>query len=86
MKFKGTVTVALKEGIFDPQGAAVQNSLAALGYSQVERVRIGKDIVISFEAASAEEAEGLLHDMARKLLANPVMEVYRVSVGQVEGW
>lgn len=82
MKFEGTVTVALKEGIFDPQGAAVQGSLSALGYSQVERVRVGKDIVIKVEAGSAAEAEGLLHEMARKLLANPVMEVYRVSVAQ----
>jgi len=80
MRFKGTVTVALKEGIFDPQGAAVKGSLEALGYSQVRRVRMGKDIVIDLEAGSADEAKALLEDMARKLLANPVTELFRISV------
>jgi phosphoribosylformylglycinamidine synthase len=80
VRFKGTVTVALKEGIFDPQGAAVKGSLEALGYVQVGKVRIGKDIVISLEAGSAGEAGDLLDEMARKLLANPVTEVYRTSV------
>jgi phosphoribosylformylglycinamidine synthase len=80
MRFKGTVTVALKEGIFDPQGAAVKGSLEALGYTQAQSVRIGKDIVIYIEAASLDQARGLLDEMARKLLANPVTEVYRISV------
>ena len=80
MKFKGTVTVALKEGIFDPQGAAVKGSLDALGYAQVQRVRMGKDIVIDIEAESSREARSVLDEMARKLLANPVTELYRISV------
>jgi len=80
MKFKGTVTVALKEGIFDPQGAAVKGSLDTLGYSQVDRVRIGKDIVVRFEAAGTDQASALLNEMARKLLANPVTEVYTIAV------
>ena len=80
MKFKGTVTVALKEGIFDPQGAAVKGSLDALGYAQVQKVRMGKDIVIDVEAGSSREARSMLDEMARKLLANPVTEVYRISV------
>lgn len=80
MRFRGTVTVALKEGIFDPQGAAVRGSLGALGYTQVRRVRMGKDIVIDLDAGSAGEAEAALRDMARELLANPITEVYSVSV------
>lgn len=80
MKFKGTVTVALKEGIFDPQGAAVRGSLEALGYTQVQKVRMGKDIVIALDASSADEARSLLDEMARRLLSNPVTEVYRISV------
>ncbi len=79
MRFKGTVTVAWKEGIFDPQGAAVKGSLDALGYSQAKKVRMGKDIVIDLDAASADEAKALLDEMAKKLLANPVTEVYRIS-------
>ena len=80
MKFKGTVTVALKEGIFDPQGEAVRSSLFSMGYTQVNRVRMGKDIVLTFEASDSAEAQSLLDDMARKLLANPVTEFYRVKV------
>lgn len=80
MKFKGTVTVALKEGIFDPQGAAVRGSLEALGYAQVQKVRMGKDIVIALDAPSADEARSLLDEMARRLLSNPVTEVYRICV------
>lgn len=80
MKFRGTVTVWLKEGIFDPQGAAVKGSLEAMGFKEVEKVRIGKNIVISLEAEGAAEAKDLLEQMARKLLANPVTEAYRVHV------
>lgn len=80
MRFKGTVTVALKEGIFDPQGAAVKSSLEALGYAEVEGVRIGKDIVVYLNARSGDAAKSALEDMARKLLANPVTETYRISV------
>lgn len=80
MKFKGTVTVWLKESIFDPQGAAVKGSLEAMGFSEVSRVRIGKNVVISLDAESREKAESLLDEMSRKLLANPVTEAYRVEV------
>ena len=80
MKFKGTVTVWLKEGIFDPQGAAVKGSLEVMGFKEVEKVRIGKNIVISLDAENALEAKDLLEQMARKLLANPVTEAYRVHV------
>lgn len=80
MKFKGTVTVWLKDGIFDPQGAAVKGSLEAMGFKEVTRVRIGKDIVVSLEAGNVQEARCVLEDMSRKLLANPVTEAYRVEV------
>ncbi|HHW26745.1 MAG TPA: phosphoribosylformylglycinamidine synthase subunit PurS [Firmicutes bacterium] len=80
MRFRGTVTVALKEGIFDPQGEAVRSSLVSMGYNRVSRVRMGKDIVLTLEAKDSAEAHALLDDMARKLLANPVTEFYRVKV------
>lgn len=80
MKFKGTVTVWLKESIFDPQGAAVKGSLETMGFSSVERVRMGKNIVVSLEAASIDEARSLLEEISRKLLASPVTEAYSVEV------
>ncbi len=84
MKFNGTVTVALKESIFDPQGEAVRASLVAMGYDGVARVRMGKDIVVTFDATDAGEAGSLLEDMAKKLLASPVTEVYRLEVEEVK--
>ncbi|QUL98998.1 MAG: phosphoribosylformylglycinamidine synthase subunit PurS [Candidatus Fermentithermobacillus carboniphilus] len=80
MKYKGTVVVTLKDGIFDPQGAAVRGSLLALGYPQVVDVRMGKNIVLYLDVPSKEEALSLLDEMARRLLANPVTETYMVSV------
>lgn len=80
MKFIGTVTVALKEGIFDPQGEAVRSSLVAMGYDGVNKVRMGKDIVLSLEASDVAEAEALLDEMSRKLLARSVTEFYHLKV------
>lgn len=80
MKVRGTVTVWLKDGIFDPQGAAVKGSLETMGFTQAQRVRIGKNIVITLDAASTEDARNLLDDMSRRLLANPVTEAYRIEV------
>lgn len=82
MKFRGEVTVALKEGIFDPQGAAVHNSLKALGYDEVEACRMGKHILLYLDAQNQDEALRILDEMARRLLANPVTEVYQLKVSQ----
>ncbi len=79
MRFTGKVTVALKEGIFDPQGDAIKNSLNSLGLGQVSGVRVGKHIVVEVEAESEDEAKRMLTAMAEKLLANPVLEVFRVT-------
>lgn len=80
MKFIGTVTVALKEGIFDPAGEAVRSSLVAMGYDGVSSVRMGKSIALSFEASDAAQAEAILDDMAKKLLAGSATESYRLKV------
>ncbi|MGI6643249.1 MAG: phosphoribosylformylglycinamidine synthase subunit PurS [Bacillota bacterium] len=80
MKFKGIVTVVLKEGIFDPQGEAVKGSLVSMGFEQVSRVRIGKNIAVELDTQTQEEASDMLDEMARKLLANPVIETYEIQV------
>lgn len=85
MKFKGTVVVTLKDGIFDPQGAAVKRSLQTMGYSQVSNVRLGKHVLVFLNAESKEEAFDLLEEMARRLLSNPVIETYTVAVEKVSG-
>ena len=72
----------LKE-LLDPQGKAVNNSLHNLGLAQVDGVRIGKHITLNIEAGSKDEAQSIADNACKKLLANPVMEQYDISI--IEG-
>ncbi|RTL59007.1 MAG: phosphoribosylformylglycinamidine synthase subunit PurS [Sphingobacteriales bacterium] len=79
-----TYTVQIKvmplKELLDPQGKAVMGGLQNLGIKNVEDVRIGKNITLQIDAASAEEAKQLAEEASKKLLANPVMEYFEVSV------
>jgi phosphoribosylformylglycinamidine synthase subunit PurS len=69
----------LKE-LLDPQGKAVMGGLSNLGLNNVQDVRIGKNITLQVDAATAEAAQLVAEEAAKKLLANPVMEYFEVSV------
>ncbi len=69
----------LKE-LLDPQGKAVMSGLQSLGIRSVNDVWIGKSIALQVEAASAEEARRIAEEAGKKLLANPVMEYFEISV------
>jgi phosphoribosylformylglycinamidine synthase subunit PurS len=69
----------LKE-LLDPQGKAVLNGLQNLGLSNVEEVRIGKTIELQVNADSKEKAKAFAEEASKKLLANPVMEYFEISV------
>lgn len=69
----------LKE-LLDPQGKAVMGGLKSLGMNNVEDVRIGKNITLQIDAESADKAKQIAEEASKKLLANPVMEYYEVSV------
>lgn len=79
-----TYTVQIKvmplKELLDPQGKAVMGGLQNLGIKNVEDVRIGKNITLQLEAASADEAKQLAEEASKKLLANPIMEYFEVSV------
>ncbi|MBO6605099.1 MAG: phosphoribosylformylglycinamidine synthase subunit PurS [Roseicyclus sp.] len=75
---RATVTVMLKQGVLDPQGEAVRHALGALGFDGVEGVRQGKLIELDL-ADGATEAQ--VTEMCEKLLANTVIESYRVEMG-----
>ena len=75
------IYVTYKEGIFDPPGATAERALVNLGYEEVEEVRIGKYIQLSVEDGELEDAR--VKEMCDKLLANPVIEDYRIE--RVEG-
>ena len=77
---KARVTVTLKSGILDPQGKAIEGALRSLGLSGVASVRQGKVFDIEIEGSDKAKAEAALKAVADKLLANTVIENYRVEV------
>jgi len=77
---KATVHVTLKNGVLDPQGKATQHALENLGFKGVESVRIGKYIEVELADSDPVQAEGKVKDMCEKLLANTVVENFRVDV------
>ncbi len=77
---KARVTVTLKTGILDPQGKAIEGALKSLGVEGVASVRQGKVFDIELAGTDAAKAEALLREAADKLLANTVIENYRVEV------
>jgi phosphoribosylformylglycinamidine synthase len=78
---KARVHVTLKPGVLDPQGKAIANALAALGFSDVGEVRQGKVIDLEIGGADPDEARARVEAMCRKLLANTVIEDYAIELG-----
>ncbi|MXY16908.1 MAG: phosphoribosylformylglycinamidine synthase subunit PurS [Acidobacteria bacterium] len=77
---KATVFVTLKPSILDPQGKTITEALHTLGYGSVRDVRQGKYFELDVDATDAAQARELAATVADKLLANPVIESYRVDV------
>jgi phosphoribosylformylglycinamidine synthase PurS subunit len=72
------VEVRLRDEIADPQGSVVARALRELGYEEVRSVRVGKSITLELEADDPALAQARVQEMCEQLLANPVMENYRV--------
>jgi phosphoribosylformylglycinamidine synthase len=80
MPRKARVYVTLKRGVLDPQGSAVNRALHAMGYGEVEDVRLGKYIEVTLnEKASEADGRKRLEEMCKKLLANTVIEDFRIE-------
>jgi phosphoribosylformylglycinamidine synthase PurS subunit len=77
---KAIVTVMLNEGVLDPQGKAIAHALGTIGFAGVSDVRAGKVIVLELAETDPEKAKGAAEEMARKLLANTVIESFKVVV------
>ncbi len=78
--YKAIIKVRLKEGILDPQGKAVNNALHHLGFASIENVRIGKLIEMRVKESSRQKAREVAEEASKKLLANPVIEVYDIEI------
>lgn len=72
--------VTPKRGVVDPQGAAVERALPALGHANVSNIRIGRYITLEIQEENLEKAKAQVEDMCRRLLANPIIEDYFFEV------
>jgi phosphoribosylformylglycinamidine synthase len=77
---KARVYVTLKKSVFDPQGKTIHDALRSMGYSSVADVRQGKFFEVALEGVTPEAGRQAVEEMAAKVLANPVIESYRVEV------
>ncbi len=77
---KARIFVTLKSGVLDPQGLAIHGALGALGFSGIKSVRQGK--VFDIELAESADAEAQLKSMCERLLANAVIEDFRVEIAK----
>jgi phosphoribosylformylglycinamidine synthase len=78
MKHRFEIVITLKEGLLDPQGKAVEQTVPAMGWTDVSRVRIGKHVDITIEAKSAKSARAQVEEIATRVLSNPVIEDFRI--------
>jgi phosphoribosylformylglycinamidine synthase subunit PurS len=78
------VRVMLKPSVNDPQGLSIRNALRTLGFDAVDDVRAGKLILVRLDAPDRDAARAAANAMCDKLLANPVIELYEVSVSEIE--
>ncbi len=81
--YKARITVTLRPSILDPQGKAAHRALTNLGFSTVQEVRVGKVVEMVLHEPSLEAARAAAEAACQKLLANPVMEDYAVTVRRV---
>ena len=72
----------MKASVFDPQGRTIVEALQSMGYGSVSDVRQGKYFEVDVDTESADEARSLVSEVSDKLLANPVIESYRVEVDE----
>lgn len=78
--YKAKVNITLRKSILDPKGKAAHHALQNLGLNNVDEVRIGKFVEMNINAGTKEEAHELAETACTKLLANEVMEDYRIEI------
>jgi phosphoribosylformylglycinamidine synthase len=80
--FRFAVNVVPKPGILDPQGRAVEGSLAHLGVEGVSGVRVGRRVELTLEAASEADARSTVQRLAQELFSNPLIEAFDIEILQ----
>ncbi|MFZ1978974.1 MAG: phosphoribosylformylglycinamidine synthase subunit PurS [Bacteroidota bacterium] len=83
--YHSKVTIILRKSILDPQGKAVELGIHSLGYTGVANVRIGKCVEMDIDTNQCNDAEKISREISDKLLANPIMEDFSISLEEYEG-
>jgi len=83
--YRAQITITLKPTVLDAQGATVERALHNLGFESVDGVRMGKYVEVTLEAADGDAARRQVEEMCQKLLANPIIEEYRIEVTSAGG-
>ena len=83
MRYRAEIYVTLKPVVNDPAGLTIRGGLHALGFDSVSEVRAGKYLVLTLDEPDANQARARVDDMARQLLANAVIEEYRIDLEPV---
>lgn len=81
--FRASIQIQLRKSILDVQGKTVEHALHSLSFPSVSDVRVGKYVELTIEAADGEQARAAVDEACRKLIANPVMEDYRIELAEL---
>ena len=81
-RFTATVDITHLPGILDPQGATIDRALPALGYTNVSQVKVGKTVRLVVDADTEAAARAQVDEMCHRLLANPVIEAFDISLSE----
>lgn len=77
---KASIEISLKDGILDPQAKTIFNALQTLGFDCVKDLKIAKKMTLDLDLENPQEAEKIAESMAQDLLANPVIENYKIEI------
>lgn len=84
-KYKAKINITLREGILDVQGKAVESALHSIEFPMISNVRIGKYVELNIEAENKDNARHLVDEASRKLIANPIIEDFKITIEAANG-
>lgn len=85
INYSAKIKIMLKKGILDVQGKTVENALNSMEFSNIHNVRIGKFVELTVSAQNKAEAQSIVEQACAKLIANPIIEDYEISLDEVIG-
>jgi len=85
INYSAKIKIMLKKGILDVQGKTVENALNSMEFTNIHNVRIGKYVELTVEAQNQDEAKKIVDQACSKLIANPIIEDYEISLNDNKG-